>query len=582
MEVNDNLYQDFLGELQNLDDFRAEYATRYDFEALGRDDQDVRRLIEAMAFYSARTRRAAERALDQHRRRALQSLFPYLLTPLPAMGLLYPELGSNTKNARRLPAHASFSVTSADGPEEARYRFRTLSTLEIFPLHVVRGSTSLIAKRLLPKRRLLSTGAADVAGSVLRFDVAPSANSSVSGFYTDEPAVSLRELRVWLNPAGDVLFALRRWDALAASFQKAVCRFYLRQGEPVSLELSKIDFEGRGRDAADAGWTNPIERLRRMIHFPQASFGFCIPLTGAPSAWQRLEVELWLDDGWPRTLSFDDSSFLLNAEVVENLERSVAEPVAFNGTEQRLPVNHPNPASGMRLREVLGVYRFDPTKVGDVRSELPNALVEGGYEIDIEGAGHERSGWLEFITRREPGPIPETLYVDAEWYDPSSRVQQPRDAVVRAEAFDVADVNWRLAEPMSPPGESPVLSNARSLEQLLSLNAKPIATSRELRTLLHAMGVERSELFSRVPRLLQNVELRRVPRGQRSRGALVVYEIELSKVPPTLAPAVRFLMGLLPELLAIWTGEPAVAVNLTFESEGEAISSWFEWSATDE
>src|SRR5688572_33126639 len=98
----DELFREFLTELQALDDFRSEYATRYEFEGLGRDDQDVRRLMEAMAFYSARARGGAGRAMYRYKVQALEQLFPHLLSPMPAMALLYPVLTANVTETRRL------------------------------------------------------------------------------------------------------------------------------------------------------------------------------------------------------------------------------------------------------------------------------------------------------------------------------------------------------------------------------------------------------------------------------------------------------------------------------------------------
>jgi len=53
----------FLAELESLEKFRISYTGLYPNAPLTREDPDVRRLMEAMAMFTARTRLAAERSL---------------------------------------------------------------------------------------------------------------------------------------------------------------------------------------------------------------------------------------------------------------------------------------------------------------------------------------------------------------------------------------------------------------------------------------------------------------------------------------------------------------------------------------
>src|ERR1700712_2124013 len=73
----------FLAELSALDAF----AARREVEGgliPGRDDPDVRRLIEAMAFFSARTRAAAAGAMQDAGQRIAAGTLDDLLAPAPA------------------------------------------------------------------------------------------------------------------------------------------------------------------------------------------------------------------------------------------------------------------------------------------------------------------------------------------------------------------------------------------------------------------------------------------------------------------------------------------------------------------
>lgn len=51
MQIDNDFYKLFLEELNNLDKFRMSYASTHSTDLLGRDDPDVKRLLEAIAFF---------------------------------------------------------------------------------------------------------------------------------------------------------------------------------------------------------------------------------------------------------------------------------------------------------------------------------------------------------------------------------------------------------------------------------------------------------------------------------------------------------------------------------------------------
>ena len=53
MEMDEKLYRAFLEQMYELETFRMEYASRHPSAPLDRDDPDVKRLVEALAFFSA-------------------------------------------------------------------------------------------------------------------------------------------------------------------------------------------------------------------------------------------------------------------------------------------------------------------------------------------------------------------------------------------------------------------------------------------------------------------------------------------------------------------------------------------------
>ena len=575
------LFERFMSELAALDDFRSEYAQRYEFQGLERDDQDVQRLIEAMAFYRARTRLRAEQGLLEYKLHTLEQLFPYLLSPMPAMALLYPVLESNMTDSRGLPEHAEVIVSSALPETQTQARsFRTLRAAPIYPLRVVSGSVRLGRKAPGSPSRPARSGALDAepAPWALSFDVAPSPSGSPSKRFFEDPSRSLRELCLYVNPGGDLLSAVRLYDALQQSCERVTVTFFAgTDAYPPSSSRPRFG----AASALGSSYENPIESARRAIHFPLAQLCVGLPLSSAPSQWTRLSIEVELGARWPSSLSVVEQSFLLNAVPVENLLRRSAEPIISDGTALDNRVQAPENTQHLRARDVLGVYASDPNAPGVRQPLFPRSLLDEGYAITARGTGTEREVWIETDGVLGAVGAPGALYVDAEWYDPDPRLPLAREAVVRAEAHDLGKLEWRLADPLERPSDSPILGDSALLDRLLDLQGRAPRSARELKLLLDVLGVGQSDVFGRIPRHIEAVTAGVVPDSLSTTGSLRNYDVVLAKLPSVLLPAARLLFSLVPSVLATWCGDAAVRVSLTFAEAARDMPVTFDWRSVD-
>jgi type VI secretion system protein ImpG len=84
----DILEKHLVAELKTLEDFRLRHGQRHPHGRVEREDPDVRRMIEAMGFFSVRTRLATMRNLQATWRRLFGTYFGYLLDPLPSKMLV--------------------------------------------------------------------------------------------------------------------------------------------------------------------------------------------------------------------------------------------------------------------------------------------------------------------------------------------------------------------------------------------------------------------------------------------------------------------------------------------------------------
>jgi type VI secretion system protein ImpG len=595
---SEDLFREFLAEVQALDDFRSEYQSRYDFEGLGRDDQDVRRLMEAMAFYTARTRGGVQRAMHRYKLQALEQLFPHLLSPMPAMALLYPILTSNVTETRRLSRSAEILVASAPPASPASSRaaaalaapavemapprlFRALADIPVYPLHIVERSV-----RLSKAGGSASAGgsAAPVSStpgpSLLSLALAASPRALESKRYYADVQLPLRELVLYVNPQGDALYALRLFDALCQSLRRVTARFFSEGVMRHEIATRRVR-QGPAVSTGD-GWENPIELARRSIHFPLAELCLGIPLNGAPAEWTSMTLELELDERWPPNLAVTDQTFLLNAGPIENLVRRTAEPIDADGTRARHRIEHQQPATGLAVRQVLGVYRGDPARPGARTTLLPSALAGEGYTLEVEGRGPSRETWLEMDSARGTPEAPERLYIDAEWYAPDALLPNGREAHVSVEDHDLGALVWRVTDPLRPPHESAFAGDAKALDRLLDLHGRRLSSVADLELLLQVLGVGESEVFSRLPRYIESLATSFAPDARAPSGGVRAYDIALAQLPPVLAPAARLLFRLLPGILGTWTGDMEVQVRVTSEALDASGPLVFEWRARDE
>lgn len=571
------LFEDFLEELQALNEFRAAYSARHDFEGLGNDDQDVRRLVEALAFYSARTRRASDRAFAAYRRQVLRKLFPQLLSPLPQTVLLSPELDANMQEVRLLPKGAPLSCHVQNEVGEPRVlTFRTREATPLWPICLVQGSFSF--------ERLRARTAGDVSqdsGSPAfraRFSLAVSSQSHVRKRFYDSKDNPLRELAFHINPGAEPTLALRLFRALEEACSRAVCRFWSAGVNVHTSETRRIRF-GAPRAGLEATFESPVERTRRAVHFPFADLRITIPLVTPPSEWNVLEVELELDARWPAELALTEGVLLMNGVVVENLERGSAMPLEVDGRALRVPLSHPEPSRGLQLREVYGVYEADPQTSGARSALFPETLVNGGYSIDVEPSTGE--AWL---TLDDTGGVEHRaeavrkVYVEGEWYHPQglSNVEL-RLGRFTTDTVELPVSGWRVAA-HSGPRSSLLAADETALERLIEIQGQSAFTVDDLRQLLVALGAGTSELFSRLSRYVKEVHTSVARDATAPLGGVRCIDVTLETLPTALSPAAWLLFGYFAEFLGNWTGDGAVRLTVLFA--GEQREPWlFDWSA---
>ncbi len=539
------LEEAFLIELEALEKFRATYAGLHPKVPLAREDPDVRRLIEALAFFSARTRLAAERAVDQSLVRLLRQYFPYVLSPLPAAAVVRADVTSRFADAAELPRGSELLVApAAEWGQRPAYRFRSAAPLRVLPL-------ALESVDLLPTRdkgyRIFLRFASDFARNDEVGDLS---------LYVDH----LSDL-----PASMALrFALRSHVKRASVIYGKVARAD-EPGAPCELAFGAPP---AGADEAEA-FEHPVDRFRSFLHFPQAEL--FVHARGVPRArnWQSLTLCLDVDKDWPADLAPTPDSFVLHAVPAYNLKRDFADPVEHDGTRERHLVRHPEVDAGYAPHSVLGAYLLTDAGMAPIE---PGVLgpTDLGYETAFEGKGPKRRAWLKLALAGAFGRT-QRVAVEALWTQPGLGAARAVDLRVRPADRHFEGLAWSCAGPLAPEAASDLADDRDGLLSLMAIKNQRFLGLDELTFLLRALGATRRRDFERLVTGLSAASVRSKPAGHKAGGVSHVYELEFEGVGAADLPALDLFCAALLRLLESWSAERVVEITARLPRLGREL-----------
>lgn len=542
--IDSALFDDYQRELESLETFRERYRHLYPFAGLDRDDPDVQRLLEGLAFFTARTRRAAERALAGYERRALEQVFPHLVTPVPSMAMLTVDATERMIEPRTLPAGTEVAVSprvaDLQGRPVPQVSYRTLRELVVRPFDLDR-----------PRIKLSRLGDEGYELSIPIRSATPRTE-----------AVDAIELS--LDPHGDLLAALRLHHALARHVESAHYAFPgTAQPERRVRALAFAPLPGE----AD-GFANPLERFRALIHFPLAQLALRFAIDQTPAVWQRLELRLRIAPSWPRELSVPPGVFALHATPMINLRRELADPVALDGTKARLEVAHPEPGQGLVPRELVAVYRSTTAGLAPLLPEALAAPDDDWYAADVAGRHTARRVWLDV---HAPGAFEAraAIVADVEWYHPGADRLLRGALDARPTARHLEGSRCRVITPVEPALDSPLAGRRDRLTRLLALAGRSDLDAPSLRYLLDVLGCAEHELFQRVARAIASLAVTRQADARAPSGMRTTLDVVLAQLPRALVPAADLLFARLPDLLAAWSGDDAPIVRVRIEGDDD-------------
>lgn len=529
MRIDESLYATFLKEMEALDVFHASYRKRYPGAPLDPEDPDVRRLMEAMALLSARTRLAAETHINSTHRRMFQQFFPYLLTPLPSMAIIQALPSRRLADGVACPKGSVMRLSPETGGSA---HFKTLQALNILPL-------AIDGVRLTPR--------ADGGSRLIIALKTPFPRNDEIG-----------RLSLFVNHLNDYESSLAIHMGLSRHLERVSVFFDEAALEEGCGTLCGASF-GLDRSGPDTG--HPLERERLFFHFPWQELFVHVDVPAPERAWSRLSVCFDLSSSWPGGESIAPDVFHLFAVPVINLLQDRARPVICNGTRESCSLSHPDAEKQYALHSVQGVFEVTGQGLVPLDSAL---LSESAPSWEVDETLGERGAPKPRLNLNFPQAFddPRTLSITGCWYQPWFSDAVSRRLEVEPYARMAEGVAWGLA--VSPVAHRAV-AFGESLDvflKYLTLTNRVELSRHEILDILAALGLTGEGRFAPVLGILGDVAVER--RGAREKGTgsvVYTYTMGFGDHGKEMEPLVQLFLDHVDNILKAWVASASIEVR---------------------
>lgn len=535
--MQNHFYEHFLGELKALDDFllRRSGADQAQGGIANRratlvdnQDPDVRRLMEAVAFFSARTRALTMESFQGTVHRLAQGFLDVMLAPQPARALIQARPSERLNAPVSLPRGTEVRIEAQDGTVGL---FTSMRRVTLLPLTIDRAEL-----------RLRRGGG---------FRLALRLRSRIWVETLPEP------LRIFLDYLGDYERSVALQHLLREHLEAASV-FY--EQEPEIAEPGHACETRFGSLPEDEEGQSPLERVRAFFHAPQTELFVNVSLPPAPQPWRQAWLCLDLDEQWPGDLVLNQDVFRLFVVPVENLRRGFAEPVLCDGTQDGYPIRAAEPGAAAALHSVLGVYQ--ETEAG-MEPIPPVQMASGRASYQIERSGdpahcHHRL----LLELPEAFLAPRPIAVEALWYQPWFDAHAIGRLQISLQTRHVEGVRWELSGRVVPHRVSPLARNPFALLHVLALRSQPVLGRGELLRLMEILGAEQDSHHAGLGERIAALHVHEAPAESRDGGIKYVYQAVLRDVPDEERPRLYDFMTRLWMLLDAWSERP-VELQLT-------------------
>lgn len=530
MKIDESLYKTFLEEMNALENFRIAYASMHPGVSLDREDPDVRRLIEAMALFSARTRLAGSRNISATSRRIFQQFFPYLLAPLPSIGILQAQPTRQLVETVFYPKGSEIAVSPESGGAAI---FRTMGDLRILPISLAKFSILLKQDR------------------GFRITICLSAS-----FARTEEIGRLSFIINHLNnyeASQMVLFNLKR------HLRRASVIFNEKATETSSGDPCDVSF---GMPQGDDDFTHPLQKERIFFHFPWQELFINIDIPQAPPSWSEFTICLDLSPGWPKNLVLNQDVFQLFAIPIINLRQAMAMPVICDGVQESYTIRHPNIENGFELHSVKGVYEVTKEGMTFIKPGILSGTAPS-YETEELRDNQGRKRHYLHLHFPEAFEKPGTIATEALWLQPWFTEKLTQRLAVTPFSRRTSGLKWDLLVNPVPHTENLFQDSIEGFLHFLTLTNRETLSRDGIMDILQVMGVTRQSKFQTLCELIVDVRIEKSPLQDENFPGLLKqrYILRFRDYDPSREPMMEIFLTHVENILNAWISGAKIEVQ---------------------
>lgn len=468
MFIDDKIYEAFLQEMEALENFRATHSSLYRDTPLELvEDPDTLRLVEALSFFSARSKLQGINKIAQIHQLLFRQYFSFLVNPLPSMGLLQIQPSLRIPEPTLIPEGSELVCNTYDGKKAT---FQTLDSVKI---------SSLFFHQCNFYRRLQGGWRLELT---YQSPHETSDELGIMSFYINHLNSFFGSLRVY--------FAINRsLESVTVHYDETEVKD--KHGMPCEYRFGASDQRKI--------FNHPLERIRSFLHFPEQEMFMTIDIPERQKKWQSITFCFDFNDKWPDSLQLNRGSLALYVLPIVNLKTDRAEPIECNGLKDGYPILYPNPSHQFKLHTVLSVSEvlqrgMRPLKPGilDVRGN--------SYEIDF----FEDLIFLDFSNAFEK---PRTVSVEALWTQDWFTDYIDQEFKIRFVEEHFGELKVQLLQQMRGHETTAVARDPKFLIRILALKNQNKLTLSEVLFLISSLKNIDHSYFKTVPPLIKNLEV---------------------------------------------------------------------------
>lgn len=531
MKIEENLYKLFLQEMNELDNFRVAYASVHPGMSMEREDPDVRRLTEAMAFFAARTRLAGMRSISSTILRFFQQYFPYMLTPLPSIAVAQVAPTRQLAESIFFPMGTELSITTESGQTAI---FNMMSNLNVLPVFQTR-----FAVLMLPERGFRV---------VLRYSAAFARNDDVGTL-----SFLINHLNNFENSAL-MFYNLQRYiKRVSVVFDEKANEL----SEGLKCDISYGLTDSKYKDE------HPLEKERMFFHFPWLDLYLNIKVANPPHNWREFSICLDIDHRWPKNLVLNQEVFQLFTVPIINIRKDAAQPLTCSATLEKYPIRHPRLNYDFALHSVRGIYEITKEGMSFVKPGILSGTAPS-YETEEFTDSNGKSNTNLFLHFPTAFENQRTITVDALWYQPWFKDKIPERLTLAPFSHSSAGVKWDFMVKPVPHQGNYFQDNTNAFLHFLTLTHKEVLNRDDIMDILQVMGAKKNVKFGLVCELLSNVRVEKVRSKEQISSGLLKYRYILCfrDYNQNQEPLVGILVNHIRNIIANWLSSADLEIEI--------------------